>query len=122
MPYSGGEKIKILLGVMLLLVATSALAVVYNSYLNRQLFITLNTLGQEYHELRVDYGRLQLEYGSWASPAFIESVAANDLRMTMPDSGQIVIVSSGQSSAVEHQGQNFVAVDRPNVSMGEQFQ
>lgn len=105
----------------MLLVAASALAVVYNSYLNRQLFITLNNLGEQYHELRVDYGRLQLEYGSWASPAFIEDVAANKLRMAMPDSGQIVIVSPGRSSADERQGQHYVAVDRQDVNIGEQL-
>jgi len=122
MPYSGGEKIKILFGVLLLLVAISALAVVHNSFMNRQLFIALSTLGQQYHELRVDYGRLQLEYGTWASPAFIENVAANKLRMQMPGSGQIVIVPPEQLSAVDHQRQRYVVVDRQSVSNREHLQ
>lgn len=93
MPVLGAyRKTAITFALLLVAVVLSALVVVYNSYLNRQLFISLNSSNQQYNAMRIDYGRLQLEYGTWASPAFIEREASQKLHMQAPQAGQIVLV------------------------------
>jgi len=92
-PLMGGyQKTTLALLLLLVLVAASALAVVYNSFLNRQSFIAFTSLEQDYNELRTDFGRLQLEYSTWASPALVEQTALEKLRMQTPGAGQIVLV------------------------------
>lgn len=88
-----------IIALLIAAVVVSALVVVYNSYLNRQLFINLNSLGQQYDNLRIEHGRLQLEYGTWASPAFIEQVAAQKLRMRAPENGQMVLIPASLGRA-----------------------
>ena len=103
---------------LLALVVVSALAVVYNSYINRQLFISLHALNEQYTQLRIEYGRLQLEQGSWASPAVIEQVAAKELRMQVPAPEQLVLVRindglDGDASPIKQAVANFVPGGEP---------
>ena len=110
MPLLGGyQKTTMLLLSLLLLVLVSALAVVYVSYLNRASFVSLTSLSQRYNELRVDYGRLQLEYSTWASPAYIEQAAVKNLGMQSPKAGQIVLVSTARLAASDIESANYVA-------------
>lgn len=88
----GYQKTTLALLLLLVLVAASAFAVVFNSFLNRQSFIALTSLSQDYKELRIDFGRLQLEYSTWASPALVEQTALEKLRMQTPGAGQVVLV------------------------------
>ncbi len=95
------QKTSWVLAVVLVLTVLSALAVVYNSYLNRQLFISLHALNQQHTQMRIDFGRLQLEYGSWASPAVIEQLASQRLHMQAPLPEQLVLVPVGSQNSVQ---------------------
>lgn len=77
---------------LLVAVVVSALVVVNNSYQNRQLFIALNNANQIHTELSIEYGKLLLEQSSWSSPALIETIAASNLHMQLPESDNIIVV------------------------------
>jgi cell division protein FtsL len=62
----------------------SALAVVYSTHRSRQLFHELETLKDQQYELDVEWGQLLLEQSAWAAPVRVEKMAANKLRMTLP--------------------------------------
>ncbi|WP_019531261.1 cell division protein FtsL [Dasania marina] len=78
--------------VLVVLVVSSALAVIYSTYKSRQLF---SALQREYrHEIALEeqWGRLLLEQSTWASPVRIEEVAKTTLAMKVPDPSSIRIV------------------------------
>jgi cell division protein FtsL len=70
----------------------SALAVVYSTHRSRQLFHELETLKDQQYELDVEWGQLLLEQSAWAAPVRVEKMAANKLRMTLPQPGQTEMV------------------------------
>lgn len=70
----------------------SALAVVYSTHRSRQLFHELETLKDQQYELDVEWGQLLLEQSAWAAPVRVEKMAANKLRMTLPQPEQTEMV------------------------------
>ena len=60
---------RILLAVLLLAVVGTAIAVVYERYRHRQLFVELTRAERERDELNIEFGRLQLEQGK--KPAYL---------------------------------------------------
>ena len=70
----------------------SALGVVYSKYQNRKLFIELQALQTRRDEMSVEWGRLQLEQSTWAAHGRIENIAAQRLRMQLPEFDSIVTV------------------------------
>ncbi len=62
-----------------------ALAVVYTSFVNRQLAQQWQALGDEYGDLQEEYGRLMLEYSTLAAPSRVEAMARQKLNMQFPD-------------------------------------
>ncbi|VAW89167.1 Cell division protein FtsL [hydrothermal vent metagenome] len=83
--------------VFLILLATavlfSALGVVYSKHHSRKLFVELQSLEGMRDGLNVEWGQLQLEQSTWATPSRIEQVARTRLEMDVPKPDQIVIVS-----------------------------
>lgn len=79
------------ISILLLLLAVSALGVVFNGYQHRQLFIGLQSLQQQESELKVQFGRLKLEESAWSSPALIEELAMSQLSMRVPKNSQLNI-------------------------------
>ena len=75
-----------------LTVTISALAVVYSTHRSRQLFHELETLKDQQYELDVEWGQLLLEQSAWAAPVRVEKMAANKLRMTLPQPEQTEMV------------------------------
>jgi len=67
-----------------LALTASALAVVYSTHRSRQLFHELETLKDQQYELDVEWGQLLLEQSAWAAPVRVEKMAANKLRMMLP--------------------------------------
>lgn len=61
-----------------------ALAVVYTSYMNRQLAHQWQSHSHEYAELQEEYGRLMLEYSTLAAPSRVENIARKQLNMQFP--------------------------------------
>lgn len=62
-----------------------AVAVVYVSYVNRQLAQQWQVQGAEYAELQEEYGRLMLEYSTLAAPSRVEMMARQKLNMQFPN-------------------------------------
>jgi cell division protein FtsL len=76
-----------------LAVTILALAVVYSTHRSRQLFHELESLKNQQYELDVEWGRLLLEQSAWAAPVRVEKMAANKLRMTLPQPEQTEMVT-----------------------------
>lgn len=82
---------------LLALVTASALAVVYSTFKNRQLFIELQQLeGQERH-MQIELGKLLLEESAWSSPAVVEQLARRELSMQEPGAKDIVLAGPSRS-------------------------
>ncbi len=67
-----------------LLLMLSALAVIYTSFINRQLAHEWQQLGNEHTRLQAQYGRLMLEYSTLAAPSRVEALAREALNMSLP--------------------------------------
>lgn len=62
-----------------------ALAVVYTSYVNRQLAQGWQVQSNKNAQLQEEYGRLMLEYSTLAAPSRVEAIARKKLGMQFPD-------------------------------------
>ncbi len=78
----------------ILLVATIAtgIGVVYARHQSRLAFIELSRLGNERDDLKVEYGRLQLEQATWAENNRIEQIARGRLGMVSPTIAETVVI------------------------------
>ena len=83
---------RFLLAVLLLATVGTAIAVVYERYRHRQLFVDLTRLERERDELNIEFGRLQLEQATWAQANRIDQVARQKLGMKFPEAEDIVVV------------------------------
>ena len=83
---------RLLLAVLLLGVVATGIAVVYERYRHRQLFVELSRLERERDELNIEFGRLQLEQATWAQANRIDQVARERLGMKFPEAEDIVVV------------------------------
>ena len=73
-------------------VLASAVGAVYARHEARRLFIELQRLNAVRDDLKVDWGRLQIERSTWASLGRVEQIADEKLDMRAPDPAQVVIV------------------------------
>ncbi|MBA3582794.1 MAG: cell division protein FtsL [Gammaproteobacteria bacterium] len=80
--------ILVLMGVVLI----SALSVVYTKHETRKLFSELQQLRRTHDGLSVEYGQLQLEQSTWATPSRVEQAANEKLKMLIPGAGRVAIV------------------------------
>ncbi|MGI9263416.1 MAG: cell division protein FtsL [Gammaproteobacteria bacterium] len=82
----------ILLSILVVTVLVSAVAAVYARHESRRLFVELQSLINDRDRLNIDWGRLQIEQSTWASPGRVEQMARSRLRMSVPDPARVVIV------------------------------
>ncbi len=81
------------LGTMLVAAAVaSALGVVAAQHQSRKLHAEYEREQARAHQLEVEWGQLQLEQSTWASPVRIEAVARERLGLTEPEPGRILAV------------------------------
>jgi cell division protein FtsL len=78
---------------LVLLVMTSAIACVYAKHESRKLFTELQGLIDERDRMEVDWGRLQIEQGTWSTYARVEQVAREKMNMRLPAAEQIILLS-----------------------------
>lgn len=85
---------------MLLLFAAvlCALGVVTSQHKARQLFQALEAEQERARQLDVEFGQLQLELSTWATPPRIEKIARDKLRMRVPEAAKVVAAVDGVSS------------------------
>ncbi len=76
-----------------LMVLASAVAVVYTRHQSRELFSELRGFEKKIDELNVDWGQLQLEYGTWSMDARVDDIARRDLKMFAPDFHDVRIIN-----------------------------
>ncbi len=76
----------------------TSLAVVLVKHESRKMFVELQGLETVRDELNVEWGRLQLEQGTWATHARIESLARDKLGMEVPRADAIVLVSNDRGN------------------------
>jgi cell division protein FtsL len=71
----------------------SAIAVVRARHEARALFVALEQLSAERDRLNIEWGQLQLEQSAWSNHGFVERVASERLRMTLPRPEEVRIVA-----------------------------
>lgn len=81
------------LPVLWLAVLASAIAVVRARHEARTLFVQLEQLSAERDRLNIEWGQLQLEQSAWSNHGFVERVASERLRMTLPRPQEVRIVA-----------------------------
>ena len=83
---------RVLLAVLVLAIVGTAVAVVYERYRHRQLFVELTRAERERDELNIEFGRLQLEQATWAESNRVDQVARTRLGMVFPRTEDIVVL------------------------------
>jgi cell division protein FtsL len=81
---------------LLALLVACALSLVTSRYQARKLFVDLEREQAQGRAYDVEYGQLQIEQSTWATPARIEKIAREQLHMQLPASSQVRIVEAGR--------------------------
>ncbi len=71
--------------ILMLVVTICALGVVTAQHKSRKLFQDLEAEQERAKQLDVEYGQLQLELSTWATPPRVEKIARDKLKMRTPD-------------------------------------
>lgn len=80
------------LGVLLLVVVSTAVAVVYSKHQARKLFVELQSLGNERDDMDIEWGQLQLEQSTLTTHGQVERAAREQLGMVSLSTDNMVIV------------------------------
>ena len=84
-------KIAIVL-VLVFAVLVSALSVVATQHTARAVFMEIEQLKKQRDQLNEEWGRLQIEQGTWSLDERIERIVREDLDMLVPDNGSRVFL------------------------------
>ena len=84
--------IKLILSLLVAMVFFSALQIVVVQQQNRLRVLELQTLQQRRNVLKVEWQRLQLEQHTWTQPSRIETIARQQLNMTLPAPQDIIAI------------------------------
>ena len=87
--------------ILLVLIVVSALSVITSQHHARQLFNDLEREQDLAKKLGEEFTQLQLEQSTWATNKRVESLAAKQLGMRLPDPGNTVIVTLDARAAPE---------------------
>jgi len=77
---------------LLALAVVCALSLVTSRHQARKLFVELEHEQTQARAYDVEYGQLQLEQSTWATPGRIEKIAREQLRMQLPGPGRIQVI------------------------------
>jgi cell division protein FtsL len=78
-------------------VVASGIWIVDVEHRSRQLFIEAEELNRELDRLQTDWGRLQIEQGTYATHSRIEALVRQRLQLTVPSGDQLVVVESARA-------------------------
>jgi cell division protein FtsL len=73
-------------------VVASGVWIVEVEHRSRQLFIEAESLNRDLDQLQVEWGRLQIEQGMYATHSRIEPLVRQRLQLTEPSDDQLVVV------------------------------
>lgn len=79
-------------GVLLLAAVASSIAVVWARHQDRAAFVQLSKLQNQRDALNVEFGRLELEQATLASPSRIEQIARGQLGMISPPAASVEMI------------------------------
>ena len=82
----------LVLGILALCVAVSALGVVYTKHLNRKYFVELHKQEKIRDDMNIEWGQLQLEKSTFATSSEIENAARERLGMKLPPLNEIIMI------------------------------
>ncbi len=85
---------------LLMAVVMCSLSVVTSQHKARKLYIELQKEKEHAQQMDVEWGQLQLELSTWATPSRVEKIAERQLRMQLPESKQVQFIR------VEPEGKN----------------
>ncbi|WP_131780968.1 cell division protein FtsL [Legionella gresilensis] len=80
--------------ILMLLVLSSALAVIYTTNEYRTNFSELQKFEQQAHQLQLQWGQLLLEQASLATPGRVEALAKQKLQMRLPEDKQTFVLQA----------------------------
>jgi cell division protein FtsL len=80
---------------LLAVLVACAVSLVTSRHQARNLFVELEREQARSRAYDVEYGQLQLEQSTWATPGRIEKVAREQLKMQAPGAGRIQVVDGG---------------------------
>lgn len=86
---------------LLAVVVACALSVVTTQHKVRKLFIELQKEKEQAQQMDVEWGQLQLEQRTWATPARVEAVAVQQLHMQLPNSGQVKFIRAEPNGGID---------------------
>ena len=78
---------------LLAVLVMCALSLVTSRHQARKLFVELGREQVQARAYETEYGQLQLEQSTWATPARVEKIARVELRLQMPGAGRVEIVA-----------------------------
>ncbi len=81
---------------LLCLTIAFALGVVTSQHKARKLFVELQKEQEVARKMVVEWGQLQLEQSTWATPSRVEKIASGQLQMQLPRGEKIQFVRMGQ--------------------------
>ena len=77
---------------LLVALTACALGLVSSQHQARKLFAEMEQEQERSRTLEVEFGQLQLEQSTWATHARVQQIAAQSLRMRVPDARHIELV------------------------------
>lgn len=83
---------------LLLAVVVCALGVVTSQHRARKLFQELEAEQERAKQLDVEFGQLQLELSTWATPPRIEKIARDKLKMRTPEPSRVISAVAGPTA------------------------
>lgn len=84
---------------LLLAVVICALGVVTSQHKARKLFQALEAEQDRAKQLEVEFGQLQLELSTWATPPRIEKIARDKLKMRTPETAKLISATASTGGA-----------------------
>ena len=87
--WRSGNALNILL---LAVVVQCALSVVTSQHKARKLYVELQLEKERAQQMEIEWGQLQLEQSTWATPSRVEKIAAQQLLMQLPKNGEVQFI------------------------------
>ena len=84
---------------LLAVLIACALALVTSQHQARKLYVELQKEQDVAKQLEVEWGQLQLEQSTWATPARVEKLATQKLGMRGPPAARVEVVPPGGREA-----------------------
>jgi len=81
--------------VLLAVLVACAVSLVTSRHQARKLFVELEAAQTAARNYETEYGQLQLEPSTWAMPARTEKIAREQLKMQMPGSSRVEVITAG---------------------------